>query len=525
MSNPNPPAFISPAAVESLAAPLPAPRLLRAFFFLALAAYAVLLAVNATSASGGSDSSGYLNSAHLIASGRLQTDLRVPAEFGPQSGYERILFTPFGFYPFLNHAPLPPTYPVGLPLHLAAAGKLFGWHVGPIVVQLAGALGALCLLYLTARELRLSPALAAAGATALAACPIFLFTSIQPLSDTLATTWTLAAVLPALRARRHPGWAAVCGSAFAVAVLVRSTNAVLLPALVVFLGCDWRRLALFVAGGIPGAAWLAFYNHRLYGGALRSGYVSIHEAFAVAYLPAALVDFALWLALLLPAGLLVLPLAVPLAREFLNRTLVALVLWFAAMIVLFACFIFSHETWSSLRYILPATAALILIALLGLEAIARRFPTSRRPTVRAAAAAIVILWAITGSIHWTKKLGVFYTKGYEDAYTDSARAARATFPKDSLVVSGATCGALYTYTDFPILRADHIDPARFARFAALAHAAGRPVCALIFDSEEKEALHERCPGAWQRIGTVKNLGLWRLSAGTLALPPTPAPAR
>src|SRR5207247_606421 len=99
------------------------------------------------------------------------------------------------------------------------------------------------------------PALAAAGAAVLGGCPIFVFTSIQPLSDTLATTWTLASVFTALRARRHAGWAVACGAAFSVAVLVRSTNAVLLPALVVFLGLDWPRLARFVVGGIPGAAW------------------------------------------------------------------------------------------------------------------------------------------------------------------------------------------------------------------------------------------------------------------------------
>ena len=526
MSNPNPPTpGASPEAWPAPAAPSPAPRLLRVCFFAALAAYAVLLAVNATSAAGGSDSSGYLNSARLIASGRLQTELRVPAEFGPQTGVDRLVFTPFGFYPYLDHAALPPTYPVGLPLHLAAAGKLLGWHFGPLLIELFGALGAVCLCYLIAREFRLGPALAAAGATALAACPIFIFTSIQPLSDTLATTWTLAAVLPALRARRHVGWAAVCGAAFAVAVLVRPTNSILLPALVVFLGLNWRRLALFGAGGIPGAAFLAAYNHKLYGGPLRSGYGDIFPAFGTAHVPGALVDFSYWLALLLPAILLVLPLAVPFVREFRNRFLVALALWFGAVIGLFACVSFSHEAWWSLRYILPATPALIIGALLGLEVLARRFPLAQRPALLTAAAVFLALWSVAGSTNWTRKLGVFYMKVYENAYIDATRAARETFPKDSLVVSAATCGSLYTYTDFPILRGEMIEAPRFARLAALAHAAGRPVCALLFDSEEKDVLRERCPGEWKRVGTVRNLGLWRLTPPAVAPPPAPAPAK
>jgi hypothetical protein len=494
-----------------LAAPTPTPRLLRLLFIVALAGYALFLAAHSTSVAGGSDSSGYLNSARLLASGRLHGELRVPAEFGPQSELDRMQFTPFGFFPYLEPPALPPTYPVGLPLHFAAASKLLGWHLGPLSVEIGGALAAIILLYLIARELELRPVLAAAGAAMLGACPIFIFTSIQPLSDTLATTWTLAAVLPALRARRHRGWAAVCGAAFAIAVLVRPTNAVLLPALVVFLGLDWRRLALLVVGGLPGAAWFGYYNHTLYGGPLRSGYGPIHETFDAAFIPGALVDFARWLALLLPAVLLILPLALPFAREVRNRLLVGLALWFGAVIAFFGCVAFSHESWWSLRYILPAVPALLLAALLGLEAVARRFPVSQRPALLNAAAGFLALWTIIGSAYWTRKLAVYYVKDYEQAYADSARAAFHTFPKESLVVSAATCGALYAYTDFHILRGEQLDPARFAHFATRAHAAGRPICALLFDVEEKDILRERCPGEWQRVASVRNLGLWRLT--------------
>lgn len=514
MSNPNP-----PAASASLAGPPAAPRPLRVLFFLALAAYAILLAFNSTNVAGGSDSSGYLNSAHLLASGRLQTELRVPAEFGPQAGPDRLLFTPYGFYPFLDHAAVPPTYPVGLPLLFAAASKIVGWQLAPFVIEIGGAVAAVWLCYLIARELGISPGLAVAGATAFGGCPIFIFTSIQPLSDTLAATWTLASVFTALRARRHLGWAVACGVVFSMAVLVRSTNAVLLPALVVFLGFNWRRLGLFVAGGIPGAIWLGYYNHTLFGGVLRTGYGAIYEDFSTRFVPGALRDFTHWFALLLPVVFLVLPLATLFAREFRNRSLVALGLWFGAAIALFACVEFSHETWWSLRYLLPAIPALILAAQLGVEALALRFPLPRRSALLAVTAVCLTIWAVAGSTYWTRKLGVFYVPGYEEAYADASRAARDTFPKDSLVVSAATCGALYAYTDFAILRADQIDAPRFARFAAIAHAAGRPVCALLFDVEEQDALHQRCPGEWKRIGTVKNLGLWRLT------PPAPAPAK
>ena len=501
MSNPNPPA---PAAR--------APRPFVVLALLALAGYAVFLAVHTTTVAGGADSSGYLNSARLLASGHLQADLRVPAEFGPPLALDRAAFTPLGFVSPPAHPHLVPIYPGGLPLHFAAAGKLLGWHFGPLLIELGGALVALGLCYRVARELGVGPALSAAGAAVLGACPVFLFTSVQPLSDTLATTWTLAAIFAALRARRHAAWAAACGAAFAVAVLVRPTNLVLLPALVVLLGLDGRRLALAALGGLPGALWLGTYNHLLYGGALTSGYGDWRAAFATAYAPPTLVHFAHWLALLLPAVVLALPVAALLRRPLFSRPLLALALWFVAIVAVYACYEVSREVWWCLRFILPALPALILGALLGLDAISRRLPPPHQGRFLAGAALLLGGWAVGGSAYWTRKLGVLEMQRYEQAYAEAAQAARALLPPDALVVCHYTSGALYASTDFAVLRWDQVDAPQFARFAALARRAGRPVCAVLFDAEEKPALTERCPGNWSRLGSVRNLSLWRLTA-------------
>lgn len=261
MSNPNPPVSLPRA-----------PRWFVWLGLLALAAYAVFLARNTTVAAGGSDSSGYLNSARLLASGRLQSELRVPPEFGAGETLNRAHFTPNGFFPHPNNPHLPPTYPPGLPLHFAAAAKVAGCNLGPWIVELGGAVAAVWLCYLVARELGLDPALAAAGAIALAVCPLFLFTSFPPLSDTLATAWCLATVFAALRARQGLAWAAGCGVFLAIAVLVRPTNIVILPALLVLIGFEWRRFLALAVPGLPFALWLGYYNHALYGGAMRSGY-------------------------------------------------------------------------------------------------------------------------------------------------------------------------------------------------------------------------------------------------------------
>ena len=111
MSNPNPPL------------PGRAPRWRLWIGWLALAGYAIFLARNFSNVAGGADSSGYLNSARLLASGQLTAELRTPAEFGPQEKLRRQQFQPHGFVPFEGNPRLSPTYAVGLPLHLALAGK------------------------------------------------------------------------------------------------------------------------------------------------------------------------------------------------------------------------------------------------------------------------------------------------------------------------------------------------------------------------------------------------------------------
>src|SRR5688572_16437461 len=104
MSNPNPPAAVR------------APRLLLWIGCVTLAWYAVFLARSSSSVAGGADSSGYLNSARLLAAGQLMTELRTPSEFGPQEKLRRLAFQPHGFAPFNGIPGISPTYAVGLPL-------------------------------------------------------------------------------------------------------------------------------------------------------------------------------------------------------------------------------------------------------------------------------------------------------------------------------------------------------------------------------------------------------------------------
>ncbi len=520
MSNPNPPAPADRPSAQTLPpsasvavnplVPSPAPRWFLGLCALALVAYAIFLAKHTTVAAGGSDSSGYLNSARLFAAGQLETLTRVPPEITATPGLFRPHFQPWGFIATAEHERMVPSYPMGLPLHFALAAKLLGWTAGPLAIAVGAALAAVMLCYLVGRELGLDRTVAVAGAVILGVCPVLFFASIQPLSDTLATAWCLAAVYAGLRARQRTAWALACGAAVGVAVLVRPTNIVILPALLVLLGFDFRRLGLAVAGGLPIAAWQAFYNHTLYGGAFRSGYPAIESAFAASYVAPTALHFLRWSAVFVPAIMLLLPLAAVARRETRTRHLLALALWFGAITTVYLFYAISHEDWSCLRFVLPALPALILAGLLGLETLSRLLPSHWPVCVRATAGIVLIVWTLGGSWYWTRKQGILYIKGYEEAYAEANAAAKKTFPPDALVVTSLLSGALYFYTDFPILRFDLVSAEDFARYSGAAQKAGRPICALIHETEEA-GLREHCPGNWTKLATSRSVTLWRLA--------------
>ena len=488
----------------------PAPRWFVWLGVIALAGYALFLGTHTTVVAGGSDSSGYLNSARLLATGRLQTKVRVPPEFGEPSEAGRKHFSPAGFNTFPGNPHLTPVYPSGLPLHFALAGKLLGWNAGPFLVQLLAALGAVWLCYRLGRELGIDYTLSAAGAAMLAVFPVFLFTSIQTLSDTLATTWTLIALLCGLRARASACWAMTCGAALAIGVLVRPTNLTLAPALVVLVGLNVRRLAWFVAGGVPGAAWLAFYNHQLFGGALHSGYGNIYADFGLQHFWPSVRHFTRWILLFLPAVMLAFPFAALMDRLGRKRELFALVLAAAAFIGLYLFYEIFRDDWWCLRYILPAIASLIPAGLLGAEALARG-PGSRWPRAfRPAFALVLTVWAVGNSWHWTKRLSVFQVPKYEQAYADAARAVRVQAPPGALVVCAQLSGALYYYTDLPTLIFDAITPEEFAQYTLRARSANRAIYAVLFDVEEERALRTYCPGSWKKLSSVANISIWVL---------------
>src|SRR5712691_4624822 len=236
---------------------------------LALGAYLVVLLRNTCYFAAGPDSSGYMNEARLLASGRTRLFVEPLRTFnlGPALIY---VFTPFGFMKS-GLRTLVPTYPAGAPLHMIAAAKIGGWSTAPFVISPLMAIGCLLLIYAIGRELGLRPLERIAAMTILAAFPSFITHSVQPVSDIPGLFWTLAAIWLAMLAQKRPAFAAAAGVAFGISVWVRPTN--LLLAIPLAFSLRWRPLRLVTAAAVALPIGIAsqLFNIRLYGSSLRAG--------------------------------------------------------------------------------------------------------------------------------------------------------------------------------------------------------------------------------------------------------------
>jgi hypothetical protein len=314
-------------------------------FAAALALYGSYLYRHACLAVGGSDSSGYANAARALSRGQLVEPIEALARFRlPES--ETPSFTPLGFVHGPRGGTLAPLYPVGFPLHLAAAGGLVGWEVGPYLVSPVFALLSLVLVYFVGRRMGLARWAAAGAAAILAACPVFVFQAIQPMSDVVATFWCLAAVLSALRSRDDGRWALVAGLSFGVAFVVRPSNALLVVPLAFALHWDRRSLGAFLLGGIPCAAITLAYNWVCYGSPLETGYgLTGHwSALAWANAPIRLRNYSAWTVQILTPVVCVGWVAALFDRRIARRDRALLGSWFGVLFV-FYCFYAPADPW------------------------------------------------------------------------------------------------------------------------------------------------------------------------------------
>jgi hypothetical protein len=468
---------------------------------LALGAYAVLLIRHVGTGVGGSDASGYANTARDIVSGRIVVPVEPPGQLGLPDRFARA-FIPLAHEPGPRPGTMVPFYPPGFPLHVALGGLVGGWQRGPFLVTPILAVVCLVLTHQLGRELSLSRPLAFAGAAILGLCPVFLFQAVQPMSDVAAAAWAVAAILCALRSGRGDGWALAAGAAFGVAVLVRPTDVLLAAPLAVALSWRPRTLASFVVGGFPSAVFLALWNHAAFGSAMATGYSGLLAGeLALGNFTPRVRHYSYWILAQLSPLVVLGWLAAPLAKHGKKRDAAMLIIWFAAFFS-FYCFWGPFDAWWYTRYFIPALPALILGFLLALRALS----LPRRGLVIAAALVVV------ATFEWRtyrrqRPLGVGPAQSvFRDA---SLALSSKAAGKKALVVSMEFSGAIRFHTDLAPLRWDFLTPEDFGIVRARAAEEGWRVFAVLLPHEvEKAALH--VPGEWKFLENVGRASLWEL---------------
>lgn len=482
-----------------------------------LLGYGAFLASHASRAAAAADSSGYLNHARALVAGEIARPIRVVAALGLADVPAHVVL-PLGFAAGRTPGTMVPSYPPGLPLHIAGAAAVLGWERGPFAVApLFAALG-LAAFWWLARELGLRPSEALAGILVLALHPVYVLFGLVPMSDVPATAWATLAVAAALRTRRSSAWALLAGAAFAASCLVRPSNALLLLPLAFALPpglAVWTRFAL---GAIPGFAFLGWFNAQAYGHPLRTGYGELTEGFAFASVRQRFDHYTHWLGKTFTPLVPLAWLGVAASRDRGWRDRLLLVSWFSAFFA-FYCVYRHHDAWWYLRFLLPAFPALVIGAILALRplwgCLELRLRVPRLGRISGNLLPLVALAAVLGREASVGRRQAVLAIGQDEAvYPNASRYVSEHLPPRSVVLSFLMSGALEYYTDLPQLRFDLLERRLARQILRRAQERGYRFYALVHPAE-REVFFGRNLGSWREVATPADALLLELDAASL----------
>jgi hypothetical protein len=400
-------------------------------------------------AAGGADGYGYVSQAHLWASGRLLAADPI-ADVAPLVGRAA---APLGYRLANQPALLAPIYPPGLPMLMAAAIRIAA-HPSAVylVVPLLAGL-TVWLTYVLARRVA-EPRTALMASVLLAFSPIFVFQSLEPMSDVPATAWWMAAWVFATASSRWSPLAS--GLAVSAALLTRPNLVPLTIALVPVLlrvRPYMQRLALFALGVLPGCLAIVALHSYLYGSIAESGYGPVPGLFAWSRFPVNFQRYLSWLVELHTPGIL-LAFAAPAVGRVKN------VFWMLAFSgVLLLCYLsyFVFDTWPFLRFLLPALPLLFILTSDVLVRLIERLPIALRGVAVLLLCTFVPLWYTLTA----RDLTVFGIRQAEHRYVAVGEEMGRMLEPNALIVTVIQSGSVRLYGHRQTVRWDFMDPQAF----------------------------------------------------------------
>jgi hypothetical protein len=476
---------------------------------LALALYALLLSRNEGAVAGGSDSSGYMNQARLLDAGSVHVQPRT-VDGLPAAAMPPYFYIPLGFRPAPNGNGMVPTYPAGFSLFVVALRPLAGWRHAGDVTMILNALAGLAATYALGRMLGLERHWSALGAAMVGLSPLYIYMSVQAMTDVPSLAWTTLAVVAALKSRKRPAWAVTAGAAVAVDVLLRPTNVLVFIPIAIALGASPRRWILLGLGGLPGAVFSCAHGLAAYGSLVATGYGDVTVDFSWSNIPGALLQFVRWFPLLF-TPVIALCLGLPWLTSSSRRTRWMLGTWIAVYAAFYLPYRFVHEAWWYLRFLLPMAPAMVIGGLLVLRALLARIssPYAKAWSILVFAASVVLV--AVGSFALNRTLHATSVGKIELTYPQLTDWMEKNVPHDAVCLSMQASGALEYYTDYTFIRWDFIDKGNVAQVESAIRKSGRPLYAVLFPLEYNDAhLPERAmPGRWTEVGAIKYVRILR----------------
>lgn len=458
---------------------------------------AVVTAAFATHSAAGADASGYLSQAALWTSGHL---FHADPLAGMVTGHDPWLTTPLGWRPVGDGAVQAPTYPPGLPLLMALPHALGGTSAASTVVIVSAAIA---LLATAALATELAGGVAGiAAAIVLGISPVFLYQSIQPMSDVPVTAAWMACFLFVLRNRPRSA-----GVACALAVLIRPNLA---PLAIVPLAIVGNRLAFAVPVAAAGLS-LAGLQWIWYGSPLRSGYGTAGELFSLSNAGANAARYFSWLLATAPVLLLGVFGFLRVRRRKSAQALGA----FAALVIAAYLIYAAFDQWSYLRFLLPALAVLAIFTGIALAAWIERWPIA----VRAPLFTALMLGIAAHGIWVARSHDTFKLAGQLRRVAHVGDFINRTLPASALIVAGEQSGAMRYYSGRPILRWEAATPKVVMDAMIALQRANRPIY-FVLDAWEPEPFRAKfanVPAAmldWPPMldaGTSHRTRLWSLA--------------
>lgn len=477
--------------------------------WLALAAYGIFLSGHIDTTAGPNDSGGYLNTAKLLARGKITATPPAPLTVVTNAA-DVAPYVPGTFRPIADGR-MAPNYPVGFPLLVAGLAQL---------MPLDTAVGACLWLHLIAGVVLVQRLARIAGLTAgwawLAAgivglSPVYVFHALQPMSDVPGLVWATAAIYFAWTSESNSRRALLAGVVLAVAVLIRPTNLFCAIPMLICLAGRWRALALWFAGGLPFALGLAWLNHTLYGSVFASGYGDIRTMIGREFFLPTLRSYAQWLPALFTPVVWLGPVAFFL-RAVSGRTRLILLGWVTPFLIFYAFYWCTWDHWCGMRFVLPAAPAFVILGVLTLQHLLPHLRLrlfSWGGGFRSVAASVVVVGILLGSLAaGSFKERVLFWLHANREHAVVTQWLRAHAPANAIVLANATAGSVMYYTDLTCLRVDFDQPGSLpAHLLDPLARSGRPVFAVIHPSEAPAPTDASPPTA--RAWNLGLAGEWR----------------